>query len=104
MFGFNLARRFRILAALASFLFLAFVAPAIAQDAPSAPSEIVISDPTGGLLAAVPGGIYIYGLVVMIAGLVSVFVKDSALPAFLAKIINGLALNVGKAKNDPGPN
>lgn len=98
------ARRFRILAALASFLFLAYVAPAFAQDAPPAPAEIVISDPTGGLLSAIPGGIYIYGLLVMIAGLVSVFVKDSAMPAIVAKVVNFLAMNGGKAKNDPGVN
>ena len=90
-------RALRFLAVLASVVFLAL--PALAEGA-----EIVISDPTGGLLSAVPGGIYIYGLLAMIAGLVSVFVKDSAMPAVVAKIINALALNVGKAKNDPGAN
>lgn len=90
-------RSLRFLAVLASLVFLAL--PALAEGA-----EIVISDPTGGLLSAVPGGIYIYGLLAMIAGLVSVFVKDSAMPAVVAKVINALALNVGKAKNDPGAN
>lgn len=90
-------RALRFLAVLASVVFLAL--PAFAEGA-----EIVISDPTGGLLSAVPGGIYIYGLVAMIASLVSVFVKDSAMPGALAKVINGLALNVGKAKNDPEAN
>lgn len=90
-------RALRFLAVLASVVFLAL--PALAEGA-----EIVISDPTGGLLSAVPGGIYIYGLLAMIAGLVSVFVKDSAMPAVVAKIINALALNVGKAKNDPDGN
>lgn len=94
-------RALRFLAVLASLVFLAL--PALAQEATPS-SQIVISDPTGGLLSAVPGGIYIYGLLAMIAGLVSVFVKDSAMPAFLSKIINALALNVGKAKNDPSSN
>lgn len=94
-------RAFRFLAVLASAIFLAL--PAIAQEtAPAA--QIVITDPTGGLLSAVPGGIYIYGLLVMIAGIVSVFVKDSSMPSIVAKAINLLALNVGKAKNDPADN
>ena len=88
----------RILAVLASLLFLAL--PALADEA----AQIVISDPTGGLLSAVPGGIYVYALLVAIAGLVSVFVKDTSLPPLLAKILNALALNVGKAKNDPASN
>lgn len=91
-------RSIRFLAVLASLVFLAL--PALAEGA----AEIVITDPTGGLLSAVPGGLYIYGLLAMIAGLVSVFVKDSAMPAVVAKVINALALNVGKAKNDPGAN
>lgn len=91
-------RALRFLAVLASLVFLAL--PALAEGS----AEIVITDPTGGLLAAVPGGIYIYGLLAMVAGLVSVFVKDSAMPAVVAKVINALALNVGKAKNDPGAN
>ncbi len=91
----------RILAVLASLLFLAL--PALAQD--SAPdSQIVITDPTGGLLSAVPGGIYIYALLVAAASLVSVFVKDSSLPPIVAKALNALAGNVGRAKNDPGAN
>lgn len=92
-------RALRFLAVLASLVFLAL--PALADEAAN---QIVITDPTGGLLSAVPGGIYIYALLVAIAGLVSVFVKDTALPPFLAKILNGLALNVGKAKNDPAEN
>lgn len=91
----------RFLAVVASLVFLAL--PALAQEAAPA-SQIVIDDPTGGLLSAVPGGIYIYGLFVMIAGLVSVFVKDSAMPSLLAKVVNFLAMNGGKAKNDPGAN
>lgn len=83
-------------------LALLVIMPSLALAADSA--QIVISDPTGGLLSMVPGGIYIYGLLVMIAGLVSVFVKDSAMPSPLAKILNLFALNVGKAKNDPGAN
>jgi hypothetical protein len=93
-------RRLRFLVSL---VFLALVFPGLARAAEGA-AEIVISDPTGGLLAIVPGGIYIYGLLVMIAGLLSVFVKDSAMPAVLSKILNLFALNVGKAKNDPGAN
>ncbi len=93
-------RAFRFLAVLASVVFLAL--PALAQDA--GPAQIVITDPTGGFLSVVPGGIYIYGLLAMIAGLVSVFVKDSAMPPLVAKVLNALALNVGKAKNDPSAN
>lgn len=97
-------QRIRLVSLMALVFFVALVAPAFSQEAGEAASQIVISDPTGGFLSAVPGGIYIYGLLVMIAGLVSVFVKDSAMPSFLSKIINGLALNVGKAKNDPSGN
>lgn len=91
-------RALRFLAVLASMLFLAL--PALAEGA----AEITITDPTGGLLAAIPGGIYIYAILVAIAGLVSVFVKDTTLPPLVAKAINFLALNVGKAKNDPAAN
>lgn len=101
---FHRLRQFSVLVALASFLLLAFIAPAVAQDAPAAPAEIVISDPTGGFLSAIPGGIYIYGLFVMIAGLVSIFVKDTAMPSLVAKVVNFLAMNGGKAKNDPSVN
>lgn len=94
-------RALRFFAVLASLVFLAL--PAIAQEA-AAPSQIVITDPTGGILSAVPGGIYIYALLVAIAGIVSAFVKDSSLPPIIAKAINFLALNVGKARNDPALN
>lgn len=83
---------------------LCFVFPAFAQEASAPASQIVINDPTGGVLAAVPGGIYIYGLFVMVAGLVSIFVKDSSMPGLLAKLVNFLAMNGGKAKNDPSKN
>lgn len=92
-------RALRFLAVLASLVFLAL--PAIAQEAAN---QIVITDPTGGYLSNVPGGIYIYGLLVMAAGLVSVFVKDSSMPTLLAKVINFLAMNVRNAKNDPSAN
>lgn len=90
----------KALALLLLVTFLPFAA--LAQE--SAPAEIVISDPTGGFLAAIPGGIYLYGLVVMAAGLVSVFVKDSAMPALLARVVNFLAMNGRHAKNDPAAN
>lgn len=100
----NQLRRLRVLALLASFLFLALVAPAFAQEAGEAPAQIIITDPTGGFLSAIPGGIYLYGLLVMAAGLVSVFVKDGVMPSVLAKVVNFLAMNGGKAKNDPTVN
>ena len=96
-----LIRRFRLAAALAS---LVFLVPLVALAQEAAPSQIVITDPTGGILSAIPGGIYIYALVVAIAGLVSTFVADSKLPKFVATVLNWLSLNVGKAKNDPGVN
>lgn len=87
----------RFLAVLASLVFLAL--PALAEGA-----EIVITDPSGGLISSIPGGIQIYAILVAVAGLISVFVKDSSLPPIVAKAINFLALNVGKAKNDPAAN
>lgn len=97
--------RLRVVAALSSFVFLALLAaPVVALAQEEAPAQVVISDPTGGLLAAVPGGIYVYGLFVMIASLVSVFVADSKMPGFLRTVVNFLAMNGGKAKNDPSVN
>ena len=90
-------RALRFLAVLASLVFLAL--PALADGA-----EIVITDPSGGLISSVPGGIQIYAIVVALAGLVSVFFKDSSMPPLVAKVVNFLALNVGKAKNDPAVN
>lgn len=83
--------------------FLVFFLPIVAL-AQEATDQIVITDPTGGLLTHIPGGIFIYGILVMVAGLVSVFVADTKMPSFLAKIINFLAMNGGKAKNDPSVN
>lgn len=100
----NRFRRLHIFALLASVLFFALVAPAFGQEAGEVPAQIVITDPTGGYLSKIPGGIYLYGLLVMSAGLVSVFVKDGAMPAVLAKVVNFLAMNGGKAKNDPTVN
>lgn len=97
--------RVRASAVLASVVFMAlFLVPLIAMAQDEAPSQIVITDPTGGMLSAIPGGIYIYALVVAIAGLVSTFVADSKLPKFVATVLNWLSLNVGKAKNDPSVN
>lgn len=55
------------------------------------------------LLGQVKGGAEIWALVVAIASVASVFLSDSKNPK-IAKVVNWLALNVGKAKNDPGVN
>lgn len=83
-------------AILASLIFFAALG-ALAQEA----SEVVIKDPTGGFLTNIKGGIEIWGIIVLAGSLVSAFVKDSKLPAILAKVLNLLALNVGRAQNDP---
>lgn len=55
-------------------------------------------------LSSIKGGPEVVALVVAIASLVSVFVPDSKMPSWLAKIINTAALNFGRAKNDPSVN
>jgi len=65
---------------------------------------LVIDDPSGGALAQVPGALQGWALIVLIASVFSVFVKDSKLPAPVAKIVNWLALNVRAASNDPTKN
>lgn len=52
----------------------------------------------------IPNGAEIVGFVVALAALISAFVPDSKMPGPIAKILNFLALNVGKAKNDPSVN
>ena len=47
----------------------------------------------------VPNGAVILMLLGSIAAVVSAFVPDEKMPGWLAKIINALALNVGKAQN-----
>jgi hypothetical protein len=49
----------------------------------------------------IPNGGVILMLIGSIAAVVSAFVPDDKMPGWLGKIINVLALNVGKAKNDP---
>lgn len=83
-------------AILASLIFFAALG-ALAQEA----GEVVIKDPTGGFLTNIKGGIEIWGIIVLAGSLFSVFVKDSKLPAIVAKVLNLLALNVGRAQNDP---
>lgn len=56
------------------------------------------------IAALIPNGGEIVAFVVATAALISAFVPDSKMPAPLAKVLNFLALNVGKAKNDPGVN
>jgi len=41
-------------------------------------------------------------VVVSVFSLVSAFVPDEKMPGWIAKVVNMLALNVGKAKNAPG--
>lgn len=56
----------------------------------------------------IKGGPEILTLVVAVASVVSAFVPDSKWPGgangILARIVNYLAFNVGKAKNDPSVN
>ncbi len=50
---------------------------------------------------AIPHGAEILAVVVAVAALISSVVPDEKLPGPVAKILNYLALNVGKAANDP---
>ena len=52
-----------------------------------------------GIVELVPNGAVILMLIGSIAAVVSAFVPDEKMPGWLAKIINALAMNVGKAKN-----
>jgi hypothetical protein len=49
----------------------------------------------------IPNGGVILMLIGSIAAVVSAFVPDDKMPSWLGTIINVLALNVNKAKNDP---
>jgi tetrahydromethanopterin S-methyltransferase subunit C len=51
------------------------------------------------LAELVPNGAVILMAIGSIAAVVSAFIPDEKMPAWLAKVINALALNVGKAKN-----
>ncbi len=83
MFRLNLARRFRILAALASFLFLALVAPALAQDVGGAPEGL----PSSGmpLVTLIVGLVLGVALVVLtrVAPLTKNTIDDQALAALI---------------------
>lgn len=56
------------------------------------------------LIEAIPYGPQVAALVVAISALVSAIVPDDKLPGPVAKVLNWLALNVGKAANDPARN
>lgn len=56
------------------------------------------------IAALIPHGAEIVAFVVATAALISAFVPDSKLPGPVAAVLNFLALNVGKAKNDPTVN
>ena len=49
----------------------------------------------------IPNGAVILLLISAIAKVISAFVSDESMPSWLAKGINVIATNVGKAKNDP---
>jgi hypothetical protein len=53
------------------------------------------------LLNQIPYGIEAMTLLIAIMALVSAIVPDSKLPGWMSAGINFLALNFGKAKNDP---
>lgn len=88
-------RMLRVAMVALCFVMLPFVA--FAQEVPPPAAGGI-----DGLLGLVPGGVQIAALVVAIAGVVSVFVPDDKMPGWLSTILNWLALNVGKARNDPG--
>ena len=75
-----------------SVLILVAVTPAVAvaQDA----VEVVESP--------IPLEAQIVTLVVTIFGIIAAVIPDEKMPSWLARIINFIALNVGKAKNAPG--
>ena len=60
------------------------------------------------IVALVPHGTEVVTFVVALFALVSAFVPDSKWPGgangTVAKIVNTIAFNFGKAKNDPGVN
>lgn len=53
------------------------------------------------LLALIPYGGEVVAIIVAVFSLVSAIVPDDKMPAIVSKIMNVLALNVGRAKNDP---
>ena len=55
------------------------------------------------LLNAIPVGVEVATLLVALASLVSALVPDSKLGSF-APVLNWIAINVGRAVNDPGEN
>ncbi len=55
------------------------------------------------LLNAIPVGVEVATLLVALASLVSAIVPDSKLGAF-APVLNWIAINVGRAVNDPSEN
>lgn len=55
------------------------------------------------LFSHIKGGAEIWALLVAAASVASVFLRDSKNPK-IAKFVNWIALNVGRAKNDPAAN
>ena len=53
------------------------------------------------LIGQVPYGAVIFSLVISIAALLSAVIPDEKMPSWLAKVLNFLAVNIGKAKNAP---
>jgi hypothetical protein len=51
------------------------------------------------ILSQIPFGLESFTVIVAVAALISAIVPDEKMPEWLSKIINTLALNVGKAKN-----
>jgi hypothetical protein len=56
------------------------------------------------IIEQIPYGIDILAILVAAASILSAAIPDTKLPAWLAKIINFVAVNFGAAKNDPEAN
>mgnify|MGYP003652032570 CR=1 FL=1 len=53
------------------------------------------------LAAMIPNGVEILTLLIAFAGLLSAVIPDGKMPPLLAKVLNFVALNIGRASNDP---
>ena len=53
------------------------------------------------LVASFAGGPQILTLIVSLAAVISALVPDEKMPGWLGKLLNAMAMNVGKAKNSP---
>ncbi len=53
------------------------------------------------LVGQVPYGAVVLSVIISISALLSAVIPDEKMPSWLAKVLNFLAVNIGKAKNAP---